>query len=419
MTNELAELTEFAGRLSQWIETVPLDAGPNDPVLEQQFNEFALELYGLQYIENIAYHTLCEERGVTPAGRTWRCIPSLYTDAFKEEAMTCLPLEQGYVRVFESSGTTLQARSLHYHNALSLAIYERSAWRWFCAHMTPEVARGQTLPWQGLFLTPSPDEAPHSSLVYMLDVVRRELGLEHEVFVGRVARGGTWKLDLRKTLRVLKRACAEDKPVLALGTALSFVYLLEALEARGLRFKLPPGSRVMETGGYKGRRRELPKRRLYAWISRRLGVPPEYIVSEYGMCELSSQAYDWVAGAPSGAGKSGGLRARRFRFPPWARALVTFPDSGEKVLSLFGQIPDHEWWLLLTSPEIGDEVAVGERGLVRVIDLANVFSLLAVQTKDLALRHEDGFELLGREPGIGQRGCSLLAYHPSLVFGDP
>jgi hypothetical protein len=414
MTNELAELTEFAGRLSQWIETVPLDAGPNDPVLEQQFNEFALELYGLQYIENIPYRHHCNECGRRPEWvRNWREIPALSTYWFVGEAITCLPLEQGYVRVFESSGTTGEARNLHYHNALSLAIYERSAWRWFCAHMTPEVARGQTLPWQGLFLTPSPDEAPHSSLVYMLDVVRRELGLEHEVFVGRVARGGGWKLDLRKTLRVLKRACAEDKPVLALGTAFSFVYLLEALEARGLRFKLPPGSRVMETGGYKGRTRELPKRRLYAWISRRLGVPPEYIVSEYGMCELSSQAYDWVAGAPSGAGKSGGLRARRFRFPPWARALVRFPDVKRLEAFLMGKIPLDEFMRLT-----GDEMPVGERGLLCVIDLANVFSLLAVHTRDLAVRHEDGFELLGREPAVGERGCSLM-YDTDSCFSDP
>ena len=104
------------------------------------------------------------------------------------------------------------------------------------------------------------------------------------------------------------------------------------------------------------------------------------------MSELSSQAYDYVAG--SGPVQSSKLKAqsstRLFRFPPWARAQVLSPESGQ-------------------------EVCDGETGLLRVFDLANVRSVLAIQTEDLAVRRGKGFELLGRAPHAEPRGCSLMA----------
>jgi len=153
---------------------------------------------------------------------------------------------------------------------------------------------------------------------------------------------------------------------------------------------LPPGSRVMETGGYKNRSRSLPKAELHALITDRLGIPRENIVCEYGMCELSSQAYDNVdrgfglEALGDNAARPKPTAPRLFRFPPWAR----------------GQI---------ISPEIGREVAEGETGLIRVTDLANVFSVAAIQTEDLGVRRGDGFELLGRAQLAEPRGCSRMA----------
>jgi hypothetical protein len=109
-------------------------------------------------------------------------------------------------------------------------------------------------------------------------------------------------------------------------------------------------------------------------VSHRLGVPATHIISEYGMSELSSQAYDRVVGSSGN---------RIFRFPPWARAYVI-------------------------SPENGREVAEGETGLLRIIDLANVGSVMSIQTEDLAIRTDDGFELVGRASAAEARGCSLM-----------
>ena len=156
----------------------------------------------------------------------------------------------------------------------------------------------------------------------------------------------------------------------------------------------------METGGYKNRSRTMPKAELHALITERLGVPQSHIVCEYGMSELSSQAYDLGALASRRrvtllrpeelAGETPALPepvTRHFRFPPWARVQII-------------------------SPETGREVADGETGLIRVFDLANVFSVMAIQTEDLGIRRGDGFELVGRVAQAEPRGCSLMSSIP-------
>jgi hypothetical protein len=193
-------------------------------------------------------------------------------------------------------------------------------------------------------------------------------------FLGQVNGQGEWMLDLPGALEALRTAAGSGQPVLLLGTAFLYVALLDALKAGKERVKLPVGSCLFETGGYKGRTREVPKLELYAELAESFGLPPEAIVSEYGMSELSSQAYDGVAGQAG---------ARVFRFPPWARARVV-------------------------SPETGCEVGEGECGLIRILDLANVYSVMAIQTEDLGVRRGEGVELLGRASGAGARGCSLL-----------
>jgi hypothetical protein len=137
----------------------------------------------------------------------------------------------------------------------------------------------------------------------------------------------------------------------------------------------------METGGYKGRSRALTRPELHALITDRLGIASENIVCEYGMTELSSQAYDRAVSATAAANVPPNP-TRRFRFPPWARVQII-------------------------SPETGQEVAEGETGLIRVFDLANVYSVLAIQTEDLAVRSGNGFELIGRPKTVEPRGCSL------------
>jgi hypothetical protein len=224
-------------------------------------------------------------------------------------------------------------------------------------------------------LTPPVAQAPHSSLAEMAESVARAFGAGPPLAAARVDAAGAWRVDFERLLPALREAAERAQPVCLLGTAFSLVHLLDHLAETGLPLRLPPGSRIMETGGYKGRSRTLPRPELHAGLTRWLGVPASHIVGEYGMCELASQAYDRAVGDPA---------PRQYRFPPWARAVVV-------------------------SPETGREVAEGEAGLLRVVDLANARTVLAVLTEDLAVRRGAGFELLGRAAGAEARGCSLLA----------
>ncbi|MGD0350654.1 MAG: hypothetical protein ABSB84_10140 [Verrucomicrobiota bacterium] len=440
------ELSKFAARLREAV----LSEGrvPRGPDSELQspnggscnsplpaFNSLALELFTLQFKHNAAYRKICESRGLTPkVVEHWTQTPAVPTAAFKELEMTCL-LPNESTAVFHSSGTTEQKPSRHYHCPESLKIYEASLWSWFeqkvfaagrdarpCASGSSGRAGGSFLPL--LILTPPPAQAPHSSLVHMFETIRRKLCAPESVYVGRLVDAnvmrwgerprepqsathngssvasphqtammehGSWTLDFGAVLAALspKSQTQDPRPQLLLGTAFSFVHLLEYLAEKNLRFHLPAGSRVMETGGYKNRSRAMPKDELHVLITERLGIPPENIVCEYGMSELSSQAYDRMAGdewrvtGNGGASRHPSPVTRHFCFPPWARVQII-------------------------SPETGREVADGETGLIRVFDLANVFSVMAIQTEDLGVRRGEGFELIGRAQLAEPSGCSLM-----------
>ena len=329
----------------------------------QAFEPLAWELFEWHARFNPAYARFCQRH---PRPPSWRQIPALPTAAFKELDATWLaPADR--VAVFHSSGTTQLKPSRHYHSGETLAVYEASLLRWFKRHLTEEVAPRFSF----LALTPSLAQAPHSSLVHMFATLKRDLAHSSFTFGAYPDAPGVWQLDVSRIESTLREACDRQLPLILLGPAFAYVQLMEALGSR--RFYLPPWSRAMETGGYKGRARALRKEDLRRAISHQFGLPAQFIVGEYGMSELSSQAYDHRAGE----------EGNTFRFPPWARVLII-------------------------SPETGHEVAEGEDGLIRVVDLANVSSAPAIQTADLGIRRGDGFEWIGRATDAEPRGCSLM-----------
>ncbi len=351
------ELSSFAARLREMI------ANRQSTIGDEEFSKPALELFALQFNHNSAYRKICEARNMTPdVIENWTQIPFVPTAAFKELELTSLAPDER-ITIFHSSGTTEQKPSRHFHNAESLAVYEASLWKWFQMHFE---RTGEFV-----FLTPIASAAPRSSLVYMFETVRQMLGLPESAFTGNVSAGGSWMVDFDSTIKRLRTATDKGKPLTLLGTAFSFVHLLDYLTEKNLQFELPEGSRVMETGGYKNRSRTMPKAELHALITERLSVSSKNIICEYGMSELSSQAY------------GSEIQNRVFHFPPWARVQIV-------------------------SPEHGREVAEGETGLIRIFDLANVFSVAAIQTEDLGVRRGDGFELIGRAESSEPRGCSLM-----------
>jgi hypothetical protein len=340
---------------------------------EEEFNRLALALFRFQFDGVPDYRRLCESRGVKPGTiRHWSQIPALPTSAFKEFDVSSLA-ESERSRVFHSSGTSGHIPSRHFHGGASLSLYEASLLAWFERHFPGSDSSGAVF----IFLTPPPELAPHSSLIHMFETIRGKWGGKDALFAGQLERDGSWGLDFQQLQSALQGAISGNRPAAVLGTAFSFVHWLDHLAVNKIRLRLPGGSRLMETGGYKGRSHAVTKADLRRLMTKYLAVPETQIVTEYGMSELSSQAYDGVAGQPR---PTAGI----FRFPPWVRTQII-------------------------SPETGAAAPAGETGLLRVFDPANMYSVMAIQTEDLAVGREDGFELLGRAESAGPRGCSLLA----------
>lgn len=382
-----ATVQSVAARVREFVRSTHSDlqdSAPGQPLetFESEFNALACELFKAQVESNAALAQLCRHRGVKSTDiERWEDVPAVPTAAFKEAEWTCLkPHER--VCVFHSSGTTQHRPSQHFHSADSLSLYEDSL-RYGFERSALAPSRGGRVAM--LFLTPDPSKVPRSSLAHMMSILNRDYAISGARFLGDMDAEGGWTIREEDWIRALNAATQNGCPVVVFGTAFNWVQALDCLDRRGLSFELPSGSSAMETGGYKGRTRALAKQDLHHWMQRRLGLQLDRIVCEYGMSELSSQAYDVLsnplelATAPMNRGGD-----RLFRFPPWARVRVI-------------------------SPEHGREVAVGEVGLLRIVDLANAYSVMAVQTEDLGRKAEHGFEWIGRLGTAEARGCSLLS----------
>lgn len=375
------------------------------------FNDLALELFALQYEYVPVYRQFCARRGVLPQNTTaWDEIPAIPTTGFKEYELSSLPVYER-TNEFRSSGTTGHTPSRHFHNAESLSVYEASLRLWFEMCVLSKVSKGggdanDSIPlvdctsitrdrpgtqalrsglhhlekWKFVNLTPFPERVPHSSLVHMFGILNQKFGTADSAFTGELDADGGWELNFPMTMDALEDSVSEGEPVFLLGTAFSFVQLTDYIMNRGTRFQLPLGSKVFETGGYKGRSRSLDRGDLHSLISKYLGVAEGHIICEYGMSELSSQAYAY----PMSLDAKNAMPSSVFTFPPWARVTVI-------------------------SPETGAEAEEGEQGLIRVLDLANVRSVMAILTEDLGVRRGSGFELVGRTANAEPRGCSLMA----------
>jgi hypothetical protein len=366
-------LSNFAAHLRELI------SNSRSEINDSQFSELALELFALQFENNFPYQKICKARGLTPQiVEHWTQIPFVPTAAFKELELTSLaPHER--TAVFYSSGTTEQKPSRHFHSAESLALYKTSLWSSFEQIFFNSNSKLQIS--KLICLTPPPELAPNSSLVHMFEIIRQKLGKSQKVFCGEISADGSWTVDFEAVVSELEEnsKLKIQNLKLILGTAFSFVHLLDFLTEKNLKFQLQENSRVMETGGYKNRSRALPKAELHSLIEKFLGVPRENIICEYGMSELSSQAYDSIKNSKFKIHNS----EHQFQFPPWTRAQII-------------------------SPETGREVADSETGLIRIVDLANVFSVAAIRTEDLGIRRGNGFELIGRAQMAEPRGCSLM-----------
>ncbi|MFM1930184.1 MAG: hypothetical protein RL387_1512 [Bacteroidota bacterium] len=246
---------------------------------------------------------------------------------------------------FESSGTTADVVSKHW--VADVDLYEQSFNQCF------KLFYGDITEYCIIGLLPSYLERGHSSLVYMVDhLIKQSL---HPL-------SGFYLNEFEQLDRVLKELESKNQKTILIGVSFALMDFADAFPQQ-LRNTI-----VMETGGMKGRRVELIKSELHEYLKERLGV--DHIHSEYGMTELLSQAYSDKEGL--------------FKCPPWMKVLVS-------------------------DEEDPTQLRTSGRGILHVIDLANIYSCAFIATQDIAELYEDGsFQVLGRSDNSDRRGCSLL-----------
>jgi len=343
----------------------------DQPIDDGEFDTLARDVFAFQFEQCAAYRAYCTRRGIAPSDVThWFEVPAVPTAAFKE-----LPLVSGSAEaatlVFRTSGTTVGEERRGTHYVLDEDLYRGSLLPTFRAFVLPDAERMHML---SLVLPAS--QAPHSSLSFMVQTVVEQLGTEDSGWYIDADRG----IDADALLEALEAAVDAGRPVCILATSLAMVHFIEFLQSQQRTLRLPDGSRIMDTGGYKGRTRTIPAERLRGLYGELLGIPADACVNEYGMTEMLSQFYD-----ASLRDRVQGLSPGRppvKRGPPWVRSRAVDPETLEPV-----------------SP--------GEPGILHHFDLANLFSIASLQTEDLGRVLPHGIELLGRLPGAAPRGCSI------------
>ena len=313
---------------------------------EAEFTNLALDIFNFQFENNKIYRSFCDLLYKHPSAvKTIQDIPFLPIQFFKTHKV--LSTTEATKAIFRSSGTTGSTRSTHYVS--NLEIYRSSfrlGFRYFYGDIKNYVV---------LALLPSYLERTDSSLVFMVnDFIEQS---EHPD-------SGFYLDNYAELAQKLKQLDAQGEKVLLIGVSFA---LLDFLDSHKFQLK---NTTVMETGGMKGRRKELIREELHKQLKKGFGI--NTIHSEYGMTELLSQAYS------KGQGD--------FVTPPWMRILIRDTEDA-----------------LCTLPS-------GKTGGINVIDLANIDSCSFIATQDLGKINANGsFEILGRFDHADIRGCNLMA----------
>lgn len=312
---------------------------------QSDFNTVALEVFKFQFENNAVYRSFCDLLYIHPSDvKRVEDIPFLPISFFKTHSI--LSTTDKIQETFTSSGTTGSVTSKH--QVTNVSIYEESFLKGF-KHFYGNIEE-----YTILALLPNYLEREGSSLIYMVnDLITKSKKPE----------SGFYLNNLNDLTTKLERLDAQGEKVLLIGVSFA---LLDLVEKHSFQLN---NTIIMETGGMKGRRKELIREELHAILKQGFGV--QNIHSEYGMTELLSQAYSTGNGV--------------FKCPNWMQVLTR----------------DIEDALTIQSP--------GKTGGLNVIDLANINSCSFIATQDLGKVSQDGsFQILGRFDHSDIRGCNLM-----------
>lgn len=356
VTNTHSDVTESHRLALRFIEGLRADA--------YAWNELLQDILRYQARFNPPLQAYWQSRGFD-ATRAFEIhdVPAVPTDVFRYVELCSH--EAPARGVFRTSGTTSGARGQHFY--LSTLAYDAGALRHF-----QDSVLGHGRKTHFIHIAFSPQTHPDSSLSHMLRVFGEALGKDARSLDFFYSNEG---LNQDALLQRLREAHDENEPVILFGTAFGLADSIDQLPA----IPLPPGSRILQTGGFKGRREALEASDFYGKLAEHYHISPADVLAEYGMTELSSQLYTDMT-LPGNTPQASATRL--LRSPPWCRVDACDPQTLE--------VLPH-----------------GEAGLLRFSDCANIDSVAIIQSSDLGIVHPQGVELIGRMPGATPRGCSL------------
>ena len=311
----------------------------------EDFKQVAFSVFRHQFENNKVYRSFCDLLYIHPSDvHTLEDIPFLPIEFFKSKKIIS-SLEE-VQEVFTSSGTTGSVTSKHY--VTDIEFYKESYLKGF-AHFY-----GNIEDYAVLALLPNYLERKGSSLVYMVaDLIQRS----------KNKKSGFYLNNIEELARKLIKIDQKGQKTLLIGVSFALMDLIEKCQ-----FELK-NTIIMETGGMKGRRKELVRNELHALLQQGFGV--KNIHSEYGMTELLSQGYSNGNGV--------------FETPPWMKVITRDPEDALSIQKN------------------------GKTGGINIIDLANYNSCAFIATQDLGKVHQNGtFEIIGRFDNSDIRGCNLL-----------
>jgi hypothetical protein len=331
------------------------------------YNELALKLFKFQFQYNLPYKKFCQAKRKTPLTvKNWSEIPPIPIQGFKELTLSSEPIEE-VEAVFMTSGTTNpEAKGKNYHPKLS--VWDESMKGPFKQFVLPDREKITIF-----VLSPAGNLNQNSSLSRYLTNAVSLFGTEHSRFFFH--ENGLDIEGLVEQLRILEK---NQEPVMLIGATFAYVHLLDYLKENEIYFQFTQGSRIFDTGGFKGKSREVEMNQLYEMFSEYFQVGRSHCINMYGMTELSSQIYDQTILSTYKTG----ITIFDKVSPSWVRTVVLNTDTLEPVKD-------------------------GEVGVLAHYDLANWNSCLAILTEDIGYKTENGFVLLGRVKGSEARGCSI------------
>jgi hypothetical protein len=363
-----------------------IEAGVDGELSDAEFERQSLRLFALQYEHNAIFREFCDAKKVRVGDvRRWQDVPMVYNDMFKTHLVSSFPVEQAVMGCLTGGTTSLTQRGRIFRDEDGKRLVFGANRMMTGAYLFPDFEAGRRC--RILILAPSPELAPSMGMAIGMDQTRRAFGTENSLFL--LGKSG---IDIDGLLLALREAEASGVPVALIGATAAYVYFFQACRRKKMSFKLPPGSRICDGGGYRGRFGVVTRDDYYAMVEEILGIPGTHCVNVLGEAETATNLFDdslrrHVKGLPP--------RKRTRPVPPWSRVLAMDIDTLQP-------LPD------------------GKVGLLAHWDLANVPTVLAVITDNLGYTTDDGrgCEMVGRAKLENGKVSPLPDEKPIGAMGD-